>query len=441
MRTLFFLGRRFIGYSLLVSKPPHMIQSCLIMDGISPLRAIRYNLSKVKKLGRVIAPPYDCISPDQQRLLYKKSPYNCVRLVLRKGSFGKHVGPRHYQAVARDFQIWLRQGVLRQDSDPGYYVYQQSYLLNGRRFVRTGLFSLLELSGYGKRILPHEHTMKGPKKDRLDLLKATQANLSAIFGLFEDSKGKLARLYQPIVKKKPLVSVMGDGKIRHRLWQVSAQAQVRSITRALRNKRIWIADGHHRCETAFAFRKWAKKHAPGLNSGYVLSCLVAMEDPGCQVLPIHRAIRLPSKKDASRLMIDLGRRFRVEEVSTLKQLVKGLAKRTPKHKIGMTDGRNFFLLHAPRKKADDLDVTFFERRILSPLAKRVQLRKGHEVQFEHSPQRIQKLLRKGMYHVGFLLAATGLDEMKRLTRQGQRMPEKSTYFYPKIGSGFLFNKL
>ncbi|MBI2870739.1 MAG: DUF1015 domain-containing protein [Candidatus Omnitrophica bacterium] len=418
-----------------------MIKSPLGMAGILPFRATRYNLRKIKVLEKVVAPPYDCISPLEQKALYRKSPYNCVRLILRKGSFTRSAGPLLYKAAARDLKRWKSGGVLVKDAEPSCYLYEQRYTAGGHHVRRKGLFVLIALSSGKRKIVPHERTLSAPKKDRFELTKATRTNLSAIFGLYRDPGRRIERLTRDARGGRPLFTVRGQDGVLNSLWQVRDPKKLSALTRALGTKRIWIADGHHRFETAVEYNHWARSRGLKLNTGYILACLVAMEDPGLRIFAIHRLIRIRDRDAKSDFLRGLRQNFNIRSVASLVKLLPLLEKRSAFHNIGMTDGRGFYLVTARRRHPGDLDVEFLDRKIMRPLMERAHLKKGTDIQFEHEPAKAVRRVARGEFDYGVFLAPTTLKDLRRRTGQGKRLPEKSTYFYPKILSGLVFNEL
>ena len=228
-------------------------------------------------LGDAIAPPYDVISPEEQDRLYDRSPYNVVRLELGRER-------DRYAEAQRCFQEWRQAGVLRQD-EPSFYVYEQRF--HGDR-VRRGLFARVKLEPWSAGVvLPHEETLTKPKADRLDLLRAVQANVSPVFGLYEDPGKELAGLLSSVCAQAPAQEAKDEAGEDHRLWQVSEPSVVSNVRAFFGNRQLFIADGHHRYETALAYRDEAGTEA----SKYVLMALVDFADAGLLVLPTHRLIR------------------------------------------------------------------------------------------------------------------------------------------------------
>src|SRR6266849_3827083 len=265
------------------------------MADIRAFRAYRYDLGRVGTLGDVVAPPYDVIDPALQQALYDRSPYNVVRLILNKEMQGDTDANNRYTRAAQFLRDWQRDDVLVQDSARAVYVYHQEFEVEGQRFTRRGFMARVRLERFGEgRIYPHEETMSGPKADRLKLFRATAMNLSQIFGLYPDEDGEVqAKLDAAVGRALPLEATDHLGVVS-RLWPVNDQQVVSAVTGLMGPKPIFIADGHHRYETALRYLEERKEAGEVRDAeaapNFVLMMLVSMSDPGLMILPTHRLV-------------------------------------------------------------------------------------------------------------------------------------------------------
>src|SRR5205809_2586108 len=265
------------------------------MADIRAFRAFRYDLGRVGALGDVVAPPYDVIDPALQQALYDRSPYNVVRLILNKEEPTDTEANNRYTRAAGCLRDWQREDILVQDSARALYVYHQEFEVEGQRFTRKGFMTRVRLEPFGTgRIYPHEETLAGPKADRLKLFRATAMNLSQIFGLFPDPDGTVqAKLDAAVGRALPLQATDHLGVVS-KLWPVTDQQVVSAVTGLMGPKPIFIADGHHRYETALKYLEEKKQAgevtSPDHPANFVLMMLVSMHDPGLIILPTHRLV-------------------------------------------------------------------------------------------------------------------------------------------------------
>ncbi len=258
------------------------------MATVRPFRALRYNTANPLAVAMVTAPPYDCISPDERDELYRLHPHNVVRLILGKDQPGDDPGRSKYTRSADLMTKWENAGILVRDAEPAVYFYQQEFEIEGKSYCREGILARVGLEEFGKgRIYPHEETLPGPRADRLQLLRATRANLSPVFGLYPDPRNAVPRLFEEVVRRQPLVQTVDGEGVVHRLFSSSDPGLVRRVAKALADKPIYIADGHHRYETALAFRR----ENPGMEDARnVMMTFVNMYSPGLKILATHRLV-------------------------------------------------------------------------------------------------------------------------------------------------------
>ncbi len=394
------------------------------MAVISPFRAVRYDAARVGRLADVIAPPYDVISPAEQAALYERSPYNVVRLILARET------PRA-DAAAAALREWVGARVLVRDAAPALYVYRQTFRVAGvGERTREGVLCRLRLEDFASGVVrPHERTFPGPKADRLALLRATGAYLSPIFGLHAGGAAPMRDVFAGATAAAPLEDVFDPGGERHRVWRIDDGATIARVAAALAPESILIADGHHRYETALGFRD--EGGPPD-----VLAYLADMHDPGLVILPTHRLVRGPLPIDAAMLEARLRERF------TVVAMPAGTPRAAGEIDCILPDRRlRLRALPGARALVDAvppplrvLDVMLFQRAILEPI-----LGIGtHGLAFTHDDaEAIAAVQREAA--AAFLVNPPSIDEVRAVCLAGEVMPEKSTYFYPKLADGLVFD--
>jgi uncharacterized protein (DUF1015 family) len=263
------------------------------MADIRAFRAYRYDLGRVGALSDVVAPPYDVIDPALQEALYARSPHNVIRLILNREEPTDSEADNRYTRAARCLRDWQREDILLQDSARALYVYHQDFEVEGQRFTRRGVLARVRLERFGEgRIFPHEETMAGPKADRLRLFRATAMNLSPVFGLYPDPDRTVQSQLDEAVRRAPPLEATDHLRVVNRLWPVTDQHVVSTVTGLMGPRPVFIADGHHRYETALRYlderREAGDVRDAEAPANFVLMMLVSMSDPGLQILPTHR---------------------------------------------------------------------------------------------------------------------------------------------------------
>ncbi len=414
-----------------------------------PFRAWRYNPREVN-LARVIAPPYDVISPDEQEALYQKSPFNVVRLILGKET-------NFYEEARRRWEAWSQQGILKRDNESAYYLYEQRFRHPAgseklRRLAVVGTLKLETSAG----VLPHEATFAGPKRDRFLLLEKTHCNLSPIFGLIPDSNRLLPEFLSAYEKKPPLFEAADDDGVLHRGWAIEGEREQERIHEWAGREKILIADGHHRYETALEYCRQVRRKSPAAPAeapyDFVMTALVGFEDQGLLVLPTHRIIRSfgsASKKDfltrlkdsfilltvsPNQLMEILNEASREEKVFGVVLGVEGnyLARLKSLESV-----RNRLPSGKPSVwyeiEANLLNHFVFDKVWGLPEEERRDL-----IEYTRSEaEAIQRVLEKKADGV-LLLRSPEIGSIRKLAGTGAKMPQKTTYFYPKLASGLFF---
>lgn len=418
-----------------------------------------------------MAPPYDVISPALQEDLYRRSPFNIVRLILGKTGPDDSAESNRYSRAAADFAAWQAQGVLSRDSEPSLYLYDQIYAVeDGSAVTRKGFIALTRLEDFSSGVVkPHEKTLAGPKADRLLLTRACSANFSPIFSLYSDPCCALEALGQRFKAGEPVIDVADDDGVRHRLWPVDDTAFIARVRELLESKPLFIADGHHRYETALNYRDEMRAQHPGFTGrepfNYVLMYFANMEDQGMTIFPTHRLIfGLPDFSAAS-LVQRLHDDFLVEEMqidpsdnAALANLRQQLARAGQSARaLGLYLGnRRFVMLTLKDEKRMDqlfdprspaalrtLDVSILHRLILEEYLGITAKDQENQTYLRYVKGFGEPFasVDRGDGQMAFLLNPTRMSEVRDVANAGEKMPQKSTYFYPKLLSGLVINPI
>lgn len=415
------------------------------MPEIKAFRGWRYNPDRVKHLWRVYAPPYDVISKKEQAALYRRSPYNVIRLELGRQRVGDSASENRYTRAARTLRAWKSKRVLTQDLWPSLYVYTQEYKESGKKRLRVGFLAAMKLDP--RSVLRHENTLAAPKQDRFALLKKVRTNLSPVFGLFQDRGAAVQSLIRPTLKRAPIIDALISG-VRHRVYLEDSPSRIRAVRRAVRTKPMFIADGHHRFEVACRFKDWMRSKS-SVSSGagweyamvYLSDCL---HNP-FRIFPTHRLIRLPENTDIFKLLAPV---CKVARVKNLQSVLARLHRSGGRYVFGLYARRHGFYILTLRDRlpsrtgpgvVDRLDVAVLHRRILEPCFGIGSLEKTDGVDFTRDPEEACRRVRQGLFSMALFLGPTSLKQMIEVSKKGLKMPQKSTYFYPKLLTGLVFH--
>ncbi|MBD3295917.1 MAG: DUF1015 family protein [Candidatus Omnitrophica bacterium] len=424
------------------------------MAEIKPFRGVLYNGSRPGiDYVDVVAPPYDVISGKMRDELYEKSPYNIIKLILGKDGPGS--GPESRYAKAKDMlDEWIGKGVLEKDRDENFYVYSQAYDHEGRSCERIGFFALMKIDEEGEQVLPHERTHAKPKEDRLNLIKAVRANLSPVFSLFHDGSGRVNPILSEVTRKEAPAVDIEIGGIRNRLWRLADKESIAEIRSVLEDKKLFIADGHHRYEVARTYRD-LRKQDPGYDgeADHVMMYMADMADPSnLTVMATHRVIRNMPFRGRAEIEKALEGSFDLTEHKDLESLVNAMKADTDRKVLGMVTEERYLLLTPadPEKIKDlidgdmtdswkDLDVSVLHAAVFGRLIP-VDSAEGN-ITYVKDAVDAERLVRDGSHEAAFLLNPTRVEQMKCVAEVGEMMPQKSTYFYPKLLTGLVINKL
>ena len=400
------------------------------MAEIRPFRGIRYNRDAVD-FADVTAPPYDVVTPRQREELYSRSPFNVARLELPEGE-----GDRRYENAAETYSEWLSDGVLARDEEPSIYPYYQDFEFEGRKFTRKGFIANVRVEDFEKKvILPHERTFSKHKEDRLKLTLACNSNLSQVFCVYPDADGEVEKIVDE-TKGAPLAQIASDDGTTNTLWKISRPETILEVRNLLRDSSLLIADGHHRYETSINFRN-LKRRETGADSApmpwdYVTMYLSRGEGEGLIINPTHRMV----KEAGEKLLEKLAKNFEIERIPQ----EESLDLRSNQISVVTRDPGTTFRLTPRKRRAkshENLAVITLHDLAFD------ELPGGEEAETRYSkfPEEVFEKVRGGEFQVGFLLPKLRSEEIFEVVLDGNKMPHKTTYFYPKILSGLVFNPL
>ncbi|MEE9202121.1 MAG: DUF1015 domain-containing protein [Dehalococcoidia bacterium] len=399
------------------------------MVDIRPFRGLRYDSELVSAYGEVLCPPYDVIPPRQKAALLARSPYNIVHLELGEGGGGDE----RYARAAGTLGDWLDKGVLVRDTEPALYLHDHHFLLQGCWHRRRGVVAAVGLGGGG--IMPHEGTLDEPKQDRLRLLRATRTQISPIFILYDDPGGQAASLLEKASQGTPLLEASLEGE-RHLLWRITDPQTVTALGRHLGARPLIIADGHHRFECAQAYRQEQSGSGAGAWD-FAMMSLVATDDPGLVILPVHRLVRGLDPAWLEGLEDRLAASFEVESIPVEGMSPEGIANLLGTGEMGVLGpapgrllrlGYNAPTLQPSPPEGNALSVNLLHRRVLEEAT-------GAEIAYIH--EATEAVRRLGEYQVAFLVSPLTPADVYRVARAGERLPGKSTYFHPKLPTGLV----
>jgi uncharacterized protein (DUF1015 family) len=434
-----------------------------LMAEVLPFRGFRYDLARVGQLSDVIAPPYDVIDPALQQSLYDRSPYNVIRLILNKETPRDSPQNNRYTRAAQTLRDWTNDGILAQDSARCLYAYQQNFEVEGKRYTRKGFMARVRLEKFGEgRIYPHEETMSGPKADRLKLFHATNMNLSQIFGMYPDEKGEVqAKLDAAIGRSLPIEATDHLGVVS-RIWPIADQHVHSAVASFFGPKPIFIADGHHRYETALRYLEEKKAAGEMANAdapaNFVLMMLVSMHDPGLVILPTHRLISGMRDLHAKDLQSLLAQHFDLQTVGSGAAGARAAWRRIEENgsqellgfgttadgawQIGRFRSPALMAELAPEHSMAwrSLAVAVLQRVILDKLLPGAGMTTP-KIQYVHLLDEVNSAVAAKQCQLAVLVPPATMTHVEQIAGSLEKMPPKSTYFYPKLLSGLVFHSL
>ncbi len=415
------------------------------MVELRPFKGIQYEKEKIEDMDEIITQPYDKISEEMQEKYYQKSEYNYCKLILPKEE-------NRYQAASRRLDEWIKENVLQKEDEPGIYVYYQDYEVLGERYTRKGFVSAVKLYPFDEEVvLPHEETHKGPKIDRLKMLRATEKNLEAGFMLYSDEEEATIDIFDEISEKEPLYEATDDLGVHSRVWKIEDEEKIKKVQEVLEDEQVVIADGHHRYETAVNYRDEMREKNPDYEEreafNWRMTYMVPVEDPGLNVLPGHRLL-LKEKVEQEHIE-ELKRYFEVSEImdgeeetflknnDDTSSYVLYDDERTLGLRLKDRDGIEKFLSEEYSEDYKNLDVVILRDVIFEGIMGLEELHIDEDISYERWGEDSIEKVDRGEAKVAFLVNATKPEEVLNVAKNGERMPQKSTDFYPKIDSGFM----
>ena len=429
------------------------------MAEIIPFCGTRFHPPLAGSIGELIAPPYDVITPDMRDALAHISPYNIARII----KADPEPTDTPYAHAARLWQDWQDKQILRRDPQPALYVYEQHFEIRGHKFSRTGVICLTRLQDLGTGVLPHEHTLTGPRQDRLQLLRATHTHFGLVFALYPDPENMVDDLLEHTKTTEPLTQTADRDNQLHRLWALTDNHTIARIQEIMRHKDLLIADGHHRYETALAFRAENPRRQ---SAQYRMMALVNTANTGLVVLPTHRLVKQLPNFDPAALLARLRENFQIKTYPGRSRAVRNAVVSAirdcadqGRHAFALVlgDGKHHLLLLQNPRAMDDLadhskhwrqlDVAILHHLILEralgitheQILQQTHIEYIHD--FPHEIETAAKRVHSGNADACFLLNPTRITQVLAVARNGERMPQKSTFFYPKVYTGLVFNCL
>lgn len=427
------------------------------MADVRPFRGLHYSSSVAARLTDVLCPPYDIITPAGQQALQRRSPYNAVHVELPQGDDHKR-----YARAAEVLNQWRQEGILVRDPRPSYYLQRHRFAHRGRALERWGLTACVRLEEFDRQVvLPHEETRAAPKADRLRLMKACRANLSPIMSLYRDPQRRIRDVLEQVAQTPPGAVATYDGNQELALWVVDTPELNGAVQAALQGAPLFIADGHHRYETALAYRDQARQRAGRWGEGdafnYMMMTLIDFEDPGLLVLPYHRTLGGldPATVTAvrNRLQEIFEERPFTPRPANPEELEQAVVQQGTGARLGLLgpNGEGPSLLTLRRGKALDAFLSasgggtlrnsegwVLHQAVLDPILGGAA---GDHLTFVHDPQEAWDSVVQGQQQMAFFLRPFPMDLFQAVVSTGQRLPSKSTYFHPKLPTGLVFNPL
>ncbi|MEA3305764.1 MAG: DUF1015 domain-containing protein [Candidatus Omnitrophota bacterium] len=430
------------------------------MARILPFKGILYNKQKVKNLETVVAPPYDVISDRMRDEFYKLSPHNIVKIILGKECSGDNGSNNKYTRAADFLNKWLEEEVLSKDRKAAMYIYEQKYLHKGKVKKRIGFISLMKLEDPADSlVLPHEYTFSEPKEDRLNLIRQTKANTSPIFCIFQDDLSRVTnRLKRYSETRRPIADISFEGA-GHKLWRIADCEMIKMIKIEFDKKQVFIADGHHRYETALAFRNEMKARRGKRRRGKFDNIMVyfsSMADESLTILSTYRVIKNIGDIKWSILRKKLSPYFNIENLKSKSEMFKRLERTKKEYTFGVYfKNRRFYLLRLKNESILDdvikvnksrhwkrLGITVLHFLIFERILHVDKFSPGNDnIIYTRDDAHAVDLVDNGACEIAFFQLPTKVIQVKNIARDGDRMPQKSTYFYPKLLTGLVLNKL
>ena len=407
------------------------------MVTVAAFPGVHYNPDKIDDFSSVVAPPYDVINSREQDELYERSPFNVIRLILTKGE-----GDKKYVQASETFRKWIEQGVLIQDKEECIYPYYQEFEENGRVVTRKGFIAAVMLEDFSsKNILPHERTFAAPKLDRLKLTSACRANLSPVFMIYSDPEGTLERSIEEGISKESVIDAIGNDNVKSLMWKVSDTGLISKVKARMNEKKLLIADGHHRYETALEYRNIQRRER-GTGSGneryeYVMVYLCRAESEGLVIKPTHRMVKNLGSLNTEDVLKKLEGKFKVERVP----FNEGVTSLKHCEFAVITKDLDFVIkvsLKEPLPVSyNNLGVMALHKLVFGEIINEDEA----GIFYTKSLEEARNLVGGGEYKLAFTLSPLRATDIFDVVLADEKMPHKTTYFYPKLLSGLVFHLL
>ena len=442
------------------------------MAKIFPFSGITYNKKKVGNSSKVMIPPYDIISKEEQERFYSVSPYNCIRLTLGKDFPSDTEYNNKYTRANGFFNAWVKNEILAQDEEECIYAYEQRFNYKWKKYVRLGFIALFKLEDLeAGRVYPHENTLPKPKQDRFSLIKATAANFEPIFSLYVDEDEKIPKILKKTIKRKPIAEVRDVFGIHNKLWKISGESVINKIMKDMSNKQVFIADGHHRYEASLKYRNEmrtkSQKSTGNEPYNFIMMYFANTFDKGLIIMPIHRLVLNLNLKEKINLENRIFDYFDIEEIKFAKKNENSARKRLLRLLSKTKDGDHFFgmYMHGENKYSllklknekllekyinvdkpkewKKLDITILHslviREILGITDKDIEAENA--IKYVHNDDQAFDLVKEGKYQLAFFMNPTKTEQVTALASKYEKMPQKSTFFYPKLLTGLVMYKM
>jgi len=420
------------------------------MSLIKPFKAVYYNSRKVKDLSKVVSPPYDVISDEEQDYLHNLSPYNFTHIDFGKDLPKDDKTNNKYTRAKKIYSDWLKKNVMLQDEKPCIYFYKQDYKIMGQKHSRMGFISLLELQNDDESaVFPHENTHAQAIDDRLKLCENLKSNLSSIFVCYSDRHRTVEKIFNKhVIATEPIVDVVDDVSVHHTLWRLDNLSLMNEISASLSNQQLFIADGHHRYKVA---KEYCRKRLLRITNSdgqepfnFVMTYFTNMDSKGLQIFPMHRIVKhLPKRLDF------LEKFFRIDKIKRKEELPILLARAgRNEHAFGLYTSEGIKLLRLKSKQLIDQYVKEGSREfksldaaiLKSIVFDRVGL-KSDDIIYTKDIGHVIQMVDEGHADAGFVMNPVKIADLRAIALNGERMPPKTTYFYPKVLSGLTVYKM
>ena len=428
------------------------------MVDILPFNGLIYNKNKIKNISDVISPPYDVISPSLERMLYNLDPYNIINLILPKGS-----NKEKYKNANKILNNWIENNILKFDNEKCFYILEENFYVGTKRKKNLGFIGLTKIEPYSQlKIIPHEQTLPEPKQDRLNLLASCRTDYGVVYTLYNDNQNKVLKIFKNTIQKKPFIDTSAgyDSTLKFKLWRISNISEIKEIIKIMRDKKLIIADGHHRYETSLIYRDYYNKinpkeekdtHSP---EDFILTLYINSQND-LLILPNHRTIKFKKYPGIEKLLDKLGDIFDIE-ADILKpvpylneKLLKSKSRGLKSFFLYGEDKKLYFITlkipsadaHTYTKSADreylNMDITILHKFLMEKISTSYKIKK---IDYTHSIDNVIEDIDRREFDIGVLLNAPTVKEIERICMGGYLMPDKSTYFYPKPCTGLVMYK-